>query len=267
MEVGGADVVPAAPSYRMIEKLNDRERGLLDLIVEEPRMSVTDLSKALEVSPVTVRTTLNSLAEKGMILRTWGGANPAFHPEILERQRTFVAEKNRIAQAAAEIITDTETVMIEAGTTTSGLGRYLFGKREIRVVTNSSLILPYARANPQVSLILSGGDFRPSTESFVGPAALEHLARFNVRYAFIGTDGFSPEAGLTTHHLEGAEVVKRMAAQADETILLADSSKWRRRGFAGVLPLTAVAQVITDTKLSDEAAGEMEELGIRVRRV
>ncbi len=202
-----------------------------------------------------------------MILRTWGGANPAFHPEILERQRSFVTEKNRIAQSAAELISDNATIMIEAGTTTAGIGRYLFGKRDISVVTNSSLILPYARANPQVSLILSGGDFRPSTESFVGPQALEHLDRFNVRYAFIGTDGFSPLHGLTTHHLEGAEVVKRMAAHADETILLADSSKWRRRGFVGVLPLTAVAQVISDTSLSDEAAHEMEALGIRVHRV
>ncbi len=250
----------------MIEKLNDRERDVLDRIVAEPRLSVSALSKALDVSPVTVRTTLNSLAEKGMILRTWGGANPAFHPEILDRQRAYVTEKNRIAQAAAELITDNATVMIEAGTTTSGIGRYLFGKRDIRVVTNSSLILPYARANPQVTLIASGGDFRPRTESFVGPVALEHLGRFNVRYAFIGTDGFSVERGLTTHHLEGAEVVKRMAAQAEETVLLADSSKWNRRGFVGVLPLSAVARLITDTGLSDEAAAQLEEHGITVHR-
>lgn len=251
----------------MIEKLNDRERGILDLIVSEPRMSVSAMSKALDVSPVTVRTALNSLAEKGMILRTWGGANPAFHPEILERQRAFVSEKNRIAQAAADLVEDNATIMIEAGTTTSGIGRYLFGKRDVRVVTNSSLILPYARANPQVTLIASGGDFRPQTESFVGPVALDHLGRFNVRYAFIGTDGFSVADGLTTHHLEGAEVVKRMASQAEETVLLADSSKWNKRGFVGVLPLSAVRRIITDSALSDDAAGEIEERGIALQRV
>ena len=251
----------------MIEKLNDRERGILDLIVSEPRMSVSAMSKALDVSPVTVRSALNSLAEKGMILRTWGGANPAFHPEILERQRAFVAEKNRIAQAAAELVDDNATIMIEAGTTTSGMGRYLFGKRDVRVVTNSSLILPYARANPQVTLIASGGDFRPQTESFVGPVALDHLQRFNVRFAFVGTDGFSLVEGLTTHHLEGAEVVKRMAEQAEETVLLADSSKWKKRGFVRVLPLSAVTRIITDSGLPDDAAQEIEERGIAVHRV
>jgi len=251
----------------MIEKLNEREKAVLDRIVAEPRMSVSELSKALQVSPVTVRSTLNNLADKGMILRTRGGANPAFHPEILERQRTYVSEKNRIAQAAAELVGDNDTIMIEAGTTTSGMGRYLFGKTNIRVVTNSSLILPYARANPQLALIVAGGDFRPSTESFVGPVALEHLGRFNVRYAFIGTDGFSPEHGLTTHHLEGAEVVKQMAAQAAETVLLADSSKWNRRGFVGVLPLNAVARIITDRNLPNEAAGIMSDLGIATERV
>ncbi len=245
----------------------EREKQILDLVIDAPDTSVTEMSRILDVSAVTVRSTLNSLAEKGLVVRTWGGAMPAFHPSIVERQRSAVEEKGRIAQAAAELVDDHQTLMIEAGTTTALLAHSLLGKQGLRVVSNSTLVLSAMRSNPQIEGCLVGGDFRPSTESLVGPIALGYLKQFHVGTAFVGTDGFSIEGGLSTHLVEGAEIVRAMSAQAERTVVLADSSKFGRRGFVHVLPLEAVDILICDAGLSPEAAGRISDRGVEVRLV
>jgi DeoR family galactitol utilization operon repressor len=247
--------------------LNDREKEMIDLINSNTGISVGALVKKLGVSSVTVRAVLKSLSEKGFILRTWGGAFPAFHPDVMEHQRDRVDEKNRIAKAAAAQVADGDTIMIEAGTTTALIARYLFGKRDVSIVTNNTLVIPYARANPSLRITLIGGEFRPSSESTVGPVALQELERFHVRRAFVGTDGFSVDKGLTTHLVEGAEIVKKMAAQAKETILTADSSKFGKIGFVQVLPLSSLSLIITDTGLGPEGTALFLEKNIRLETV
>jgi DeoR family galactitol utilization operon repressor len=242
--------------------VSEREREILELLSGDAGISVAEIGRQLGVSSVTARAGLNSLAQKGFVVRTWGGASPAFHPSMLEHQRTCVEEKNRIAKAAAACVSDGDTIMIEAGTTTALIARYLVGKRDINIVTNNLLVLPYARSNPSLRLTLVGGDFRPATESLVGPIALQELERFHVNRAFVGTDGFSPETGLTTHLVEGAEIVKKMAAQARETILVADSSKYGKTGFVFVLPLTSISRLVVDSNLPQKAV-----LGLKKRNL
>jgi DeoR family galactitol utilization operon repressor len=230
-------------------------------LVRDDSLSVNDISRQLGVSQVTVRSSLNSLSEKGYVSRTWGGATPALHPDVLERQRSNTEAKTRIARLAAELVPDGATVMIEAGTTTAGLCKNLLGKRSVHLVTNSSLVLPFARSNPQLTVTLVGGEFRPATESFVGPLALSALERFHVQLAFVGTDGFTAADGLTTHLVEGAEIVKAMSQASDRTVLLADSSKYGRLGFARVLGLGEIDTIITDSGLAERARNELMDTG------
>ena len=232
----------------MIHNLNQREKAILDILMDGRSNSVADISGELGVSQVTTRTLLSGLAEKGLIVRTWGGALPAFAPEILVNSRTREDEKRRIARLAADRIGDGDTVMIEAGTTTALVASYLLGRRAT-VVTNSMLVVPYARANPAMRLTLVGGEFRAATESMVGPVAQSQLSSFHVKIAFVGTDGFSLDHGLSTHLPEGAEIVKAMARQAEHTVLVADSSKWNQKGFVSVLPLSAVDTIVSDAEL------------------
>lgn len=251
----------------MFQNLTKREKEVLDLLVTNEGISVTEIGKALDVSAVTIRSTLNALSDKGVIVRTWGGASPAFHPEILERQRTSQDAKALIAAAAAEMVEDGDAIMVEAGTTTSLIGRHLFGRRDVHVVTNSMLFVPYGRANPALKLTVVGGSFQPVTESLVGPLALRELDEFHVRIAFVGTDGFSLEHGATTHLVEGAEIVRRMSSRAAMTVLLADSAKYGRVGFARVLDLQDVSLVISDDGLPDSAREELQEAGVELRLV
>lgn len=251
----------------MNDHLSEREREIVSLLANDPGVSVVRLSQALSVSAVTIRNDLNSLARKGIVLRTRGGAAPAFHPDVVERQSLRREEKNRIAQAAASLVEDGDTIMIEAGTTTALVARYLLGKRDVWIVTNSTLVLPYVRTNPAIHLTVVGGEFRSATESLVGPLALDVLERFHVRLAFVGTDGFTLEHGLTTHLVEGAEVVRRMAGRAEAAVLVADSSKYGRTGFVGVLPMTGVRRLITDTGLPPAVREELQAAGVEVTAV
>ena len=249
----------------MIEELTERERIILDRLSGEGSVSVGDLARDLGLSEVTIRGVLKTLETKGWINRKRGGAAPAFHRDILERQKVFPERKNAIARAAADLVRDGDVIMIEAGTTTALIARYLAGKRDIHIVTNSTLVFSYARMYPNLQITMTGGEFRRATESMVGPIALETIGRLNVRLAFVGTDGFTLKHGMTTHLMEGAEIVKAMKAHAEATILTADSSKYGKIGFSSVLPLSAMNLILSDTGLDDRAETELREAGIDIQ--
>jgi DeoR family galactitol utilization operon repressor len=248
----------------VIAQMSEREKEIIRLLAGDPGISVTRMSELLNVSVVTIRSDLTDLEQKGVLVRTRGGAAPAYHPNVLERQSLNVEAKSRIAQAAAAMVNDGDTIMIEAGTTTALVARHLLGKRFVNIVTNSTLILPFARTNPGIHLTVVGGEFRPASESMVGPLALAELERFHVRLAFVGTDGFSLEGGLTTHLVEGGEIVRRMAERSDLVVLVADSSKYGKVGFVRVLPVQGVHRLITDTGLEERAERELAGVGLQV---
>lgn len=251
----------------MISELNERERTILKMLSERGGVSVSALSTELGLSEVTIRSDLKILEEKGLLNRTRGGAAPAIHRDIVERQHERVEEKNRIAKAAADMVRDGDVIMIEAGTTTALIAKYVLGKRDVHIVTNSTLVFAYARLSPTLQITMTGGEFRRPTESLVGPLALDTIEKLNVRLAFVGTDGFSLERGMTTHLVEGAEIVKAMKSHAQTTVLVADSSKYGKAGFASVLPLTKVDLIISDTELDPRAARELSESNIKLRTV
>ena len=187
----------------MIQELSEREHSILNRLMVQGAVSVADLSSELAVSEVTIRSDLSSLEERGLLSRTHGGALPSIHPHIFQRQNMNIEEKHRIAKAAADLVEDGDAIMIEAGTTTSLLPRYLAGKRDILIITNSIPAFESAKSNPALKITLVGGEFRDSTDSFVGRITLDTIRRFNVRCAFVGTDGFSLKSGITTHLIEG----------------------------------------------------------------
>ena len=244
-----------------------REDEILALINSNPELSVSALSRLVGVSVVTVRKILDRLESKGIIIRSRGKATPVLHPDIIARQARNQEAKDRIAKAAAAMIGDGDTVMINSSTTGVLIARYLMGRRGIRIVTNSTLILPFARMNPLLHVTLVGAEFRPSTEALVGPLAIEMLQQYHAKYAFIGTAGFSAEIGVTAHVAEEAAVVKKLAERSETTILVTDSSKYGKPGFVCFLKITDVDKLITDTGLEDSAKAELEEVGVEVVRV
>ena len=248
----------------MIQELSEREHSILNRLMVQGAVSVADLSSELEVSEVTIRSDLSSLEERGLLSRTHGGALPSIHPHIFQRQNMNIEEKHRIAKAAADLVEDGDAIMIEAGTTTSLLPRYLAGKRDILIITNSILAFESAKSNPALKITLVGGEFRDSTDSFVGRITLDTIRRFNVRCAFVGTDGFSLKSGITTHLIEGGDVISVMRERAENLVLLADSSKYGKTGVVTILPLSQINTLITDTGLPDAAKEELNQIPLHI---
>ncbi|MFA7566402.1 MAG: DeoR/GlpR family DNA-binding transcription regulator [Alkalispirochaeta sp.] len=249
----------------MTPNVTEREKEILSVLADDPSVGVTGLAGVLGVSHVSVRSYLNTLEEKGYLVRTHGGAVATFHPRILERQHTQELPKRLIAKTAASMVADGDTIMIEAGTTTALIARYLLGRRDVMVVTNNALALSHSRGNPGLRVTMIGGEYRPATESLVGPLAVEELSRFHVRLAFVGTDGFTLDAGFTTHLVEGAEIVRKMASQAETTVAVADSSKFGKVGFVRVLGVSDIDVLITDSGIPEDVRQELVALGVDVR--
>jgi DeoR family galactitol utilization operon repressor len=242
----------------------ERRAVILEMLADDSSVSVSDLAKRLGVTPVTARADLAALEEEGVLVRTHGGALPAFHPKIFERTRQGRETKATIAKAAAAEIQSGDTVIISAGTTTALIAKYLLGKRDIHIVTNNTLLLTYARMNPQLGVTLVGGEFRASEEGLVGPLALQALDTFHVSKAFIGIDGASVKQGFTANSVESADLVRKMAAQADQVFAISDSSKFGKPGFARILPFEGVDVLVTDNALLPEFEAKLTDADVRI---
>lgn len=250
----------------MSSSFAERKSVILDLLMQESSVSVSELAKRLNVTVVTARSDLAALEEEGLLVRTHGGAVPAQHPKILERMQAEKGVKGEIAKSAAAMIEDGDTIIVSAGTTTALIAKYLLGRKNIHIVTNNTLLLSYARTNPQVRVTLVGGEFRPEEEGVVGPMALLALDQFHVTKAFIGIDGASVKQGFTAHFVESADLVRKMAEQAGDVIVLSDSGKFGKPGFARILPFGGVDALVTDSDLTEEFEAELTRADVRVTK-
>lgn len=248
----------------VIQELSDREHSILNRLMAQGAVSVAELSGELDVSEVTIRSDLSSLEERGLLSRTHGGALPSIHPHIFQRQNMNIEEKHCIARSAAALVQDGDAIMIEAGTTTSLLPRYLTGKRDVLIITNSIAAFESAKSNPALKITLVGGEFRNSTDSFVGRIALDTIRRFNVRYAFAGTDGFSVKSGITTHLVEGGDVITAMRERTEKLVLMADSSKYGKSGVVTILPMSGIDILVTDGGLKPQDKTELEQVPLHL---
>lgn len=243
----------------MSTSLKIREKEILRYLYEEDETSVSALSKKLNVSVVTIRSDIERLENKGFAVKMKGGVHPVYNRSFFDRMNSMTEEKHRIAKKAAEGITDGDRIMILAGTTTSLIGKFLYDKKDVHIVTNSTLLINYVRNNSNIKVTLVGGEFIPNAEAMVGTVALKVLENFHVKKCFIGTDGFSLNNGITANHIEVAEVAKKVVDRSESIILLADSSKFNNSGFAFIQNMDKISALITDDKFPREHINEFKE--------
>jgi len=248
-------------------KLKERERRILNVLYEDEQISTAQLCEKFDISVVTLRKDLDNLEANGLVVRTHGRTTSVYTRTIIERQKANADDKVRIAKAAAAMIEEGDRVMIVAGTTTALIPKFLLGKRDIHIVTNSTLLLTYSRINPGLSVTLVGGEFMADAEALTGSIALKDLDLFYVKSSFIGADGFSEVGGITANHVELAEICRKVIANSQQKILLADSSKYGKKGFAFIDDLSSLSTLITDKKISDNDTVKLTNLGLKIIRV
>ena len=249
----------------------ERQHHIGRLVAERGRVRVGDLVERFGVSGVTIRKDLAELERQGRVVRTHGGAvSPAgagMERAFDVRERLQRAEKDAIGRAAAAMVTDGESIALDASTTAYAMARHLRARRDwlhLTVITNGLRIAIELAGAPGVSVLMPGGFVRPEALSLVGPMGEGLLARVNVQRAFLGATGFSVEAGLCDGTEEEAQIKRLLVTAASETIGLVDRTKWSRTSLATFCPTTSLSAVVTDGPAPVEMAGALQAAGVRV---
>lgn len=241
----------------------NRLEKIIQLVSDHKRIDVNSLSELLGVSKVTVRKDLDKLESKGLLRREHGYAVLNSGDDLNVRLSYNYNVKRKIAEKAAELVQDNDTIMIESGSTCALLAEVLCQtKRNIKIITNSCFIANFLRQYDSCQIILLGGNYQPNSEVTVGPLLKQMVDLFHVDRVFAGTDGFSPEVGFMCKDMMRCEGVQYMADVAEETIILTDSSKFSKPSLVHQLSLDRVSRVITDKELDEENRNLLGSFGI-----
>ena len=230
-----------------------RHIQILELLTEHSKMEVTELSKKLNVSQVTIRKDLDQLESKSLVKREHGSAHLYSNDNINSRLAYHYEIKQKIAKKALEIVNDGETIMIESGSCCALVAYEIAHlKKDITIITNSAFIAEYIRHHTETKIILLGGDYQKEAQVMVGPMMRKCAETFFVDKLFIGTDGFSENTGFTGNDYMRSEAVKDMSKQANKVFIVTESHKFNSRGLVSLLPVQDVYGVITDDKITLE---------------
>jgi DeoR family transcriptional regulator of aga operon len=254
--------------YSSFMTITDRHQFILQRLHENGRVDIQDLSDAMQVSGVTVRKDLKLLEERKLLYRTRGGGtidNPyAIEKPINEKEFINVEQKRKIARAALPLIGQTESIVIGSGTTVFELARCLNPTRRLFVITPALKVALelYDRAN--VEVLQLGGLIHQSSASAAGSFAERILEDISCDMLFLGVDGIDLEFGLTISNLTEAGLNQKMIQLAQRVVIMADSSKFGRRGLGRICSLEQIHYIITDGGVAPAIVDQLEEKGVRV---
>lgn len=248
----------------------ERRREILRVLEEQGRVTVNSLADQFHISVVTIRSDLEELGAKGLLVRSHGGAIlplSAQQEYPLQFKKTLHhAEKVRIGRAAAQLIQPRETVIIDGGTTTAEVARAIkrTSPEALTVITHALNIAVELADSPGISLIMIGGLFRHVSKSCVGPPAERMMSDLHADHFFLGVDGLDPEMGPSTPDMLEAQLNSQMIRSSREVSLLADATKFGRRSLSLIEDMRSVHRVITDSRVSQEMVCQLRKMGIDV---
>jgi DeoR family glycerol-3-phosphate regulon repressor len=252
-------------------KISKRHESILDLVRQHGTISVADIAKLLNVSEETIRRDARPLEERNDIVKLHGALSlphQVGEAPLERRMRENSEAKRTIARAAVSIVNDGDSMIIDAGTTTSIFAQELRGKRRLTVVTNSSDIArTLATVNGNI-VYMAGGELMGDSGAAYGPSAIEFISRFKVKHTFVSIGAIDLKLGPMDAVLAEAQFASKALTCADNRVLLTDATKFGRTalvkvcGFedlsrlvTNVLPDPAMMQVLTRANVAVTVAG------------
>ena len=246
--------------------MNSRQQIILQMVIDQGRVSVVDLAKATGVSEVTIRQDLNFLEKQSYLRRAHGYAVPLDSDDVETRMMNNFALKRELAEFAASLVNNGETVFIENGSSNALLARTLADQKDVTIITVSSYIAHLLKET-RCEVILLGGIYQKKSESMVGPLTRQYVQQVHFSKAFIGIDGWQPDTGFTGRDMMRSDVVNAVLAKECEAIVLTDSSKFGAVHPYTMGPASRFSRVITDERLRDEYRQQLEQDGLTVDMV
>lgn len=243
-----------------------RRERLRELIRNQGFASIPDLRAALDVSESTIRRDLDYLESEGEARRTHGGVfftgQAASMRHFEDRRNGQWERKRQVAVAASGLIEDHDTLLLDGGSTAYELARQLVG-RPLQIVTNSLPLANLFASSEQADLVMLGGYVHSRTSVSLGPYANQMLASLNVQKAILSIAG-ADHRGYYNSNLLLVETERAMMACADQTIVVADSSKFGRSSLARLCELKDVQTVVTDEGLAEASKEQLLAAGVNL---
>lgn len=243
----------------------ERRTQILQIVRSEGRAKVNELANRFSTSAVTIRNDLNELHQRGVVLRSHGGA---VLPETIlrespvhERLKSHSEEKRRIGAIAASLIHDGETIILDSGTTTLEIARQIKNKQGLQVITNGVNVAAELLDARGVQIFIVGGTVRGDSASIIGRSAEELFEQFSADKLFLSGAGCDPDFGVSGANLDETMVNRAMLRISREIILVADASKFSKRSMARIAPFSEIDTVISDTGLRVEMQDKLRSLG------
>ncbi|MDR3601211.1 MAG: DeoR/GlpR family DNA-binding transcription regulator [Desulfosporosinus sp.] len=244
---------------------SERQDEIHFLLQEYRNLSVIELAQRFKVSEMTIRRDLKNLAALGLIQREHGRAiYPPVPMDTLLMMSMGEAEreKARIGHLAATLITEGDSIILDAGTTTLAVAQALNTK--CTVITNSLPIASVLGNREGITVLMTGGEVRSGTFALVGPMARSVFKGFNADKLFLGATGVDIERGLSTANVLESEVKQAMLSVAKEVILVTHSAKIGQVSFHTFARWDSIHILVTDTDLPSPIAKELENRGVKV---
>lgn len=248
----------------------ERREKIQEMIQQQGRVAVADLSEFFGVSDDTIRLDLKHLEEHRLLVRTHGGALPVkkvSHSTPYEQRLNLEAEeKIAIARKAVQLVQPGDTIILEGSTTTRPMADFLPENVGLTVVTNSPGIANAAIVREGIEVILLGGRLNKDAQVAVGPIVIEQISRMRVDQAFFSTSGFLYNRGATSASIEDAFMKKAFVAAAKQRVLLVTEAKFGQEGLMLSLPLSDIDTVVCGPGATGSEMNWLIENGIKVLR-
>lgn len=255
---------PSPPKDLMSYK---RQSEIMQALREAGSYSISGLAERLGVSTETIRRTIRPLIESGQAIRFHGGIlDPGQNDEPPFRRRMQVNReaKRQVAALAAGLVRDGDSLILDNGTTTTYLAEALGSHSRLVVVTNSAEIACRLASRNGNRVFMTGGELSGDDAAAFGPAALDFLSQFEVRFAFISVGGITVRGDLVDFHLFEAEFSRVAMAQAQESWIVTDRSKFGRDAPVRVCELGDVDGVVCDGEPPLEFTRRCREADVRL---
>lgn len=254
-----AEPTPRAASYRQTE--------ILAMVRQSGRVGVEELANHFGVTLQTIRRDLNELSDAKALVRVHGGAMIASGVANLAYEaRQFVAHQSKrlIGEAAARLVPDNASLLINIGTTTEEVAKALSAHSGLLVITNNLHVAAELYRNPAVQVIVVGGAVRQGDGGIVGAVAVAQIEQFRVDLAIIGTSAIDPDGTLLDFDVHEVEISRAIIEHARKIVLVADSSKFSRSAPVKIAKLSEIDMFVTDRLPSEEIAEMCRRFGVQV---
>ncbi len=248
-------------------RLAERRQSIIAALTEAGQLSVAELSARFDVSEVTIRQDLQALSDQSLVLRTRGGAlstgaMPEFSFDV--RQQQQAAKKMRIGQAAANLVSHGDTIIIDASTTAQAIIPFIKKFSELSVITNSLKAAISLLDAPQIQVFLPGGELRRESISLVEHSREGIFNDIHVQIGFFGARGLTVEEGLTDVNLNEVAMKRAMVNRCRRVIGMLDARKWGKVASATFAHLDQIDVIIGDTDAPDGLVRQFRERQVEV---